>query len=524
MQGNNNAETSFKKLKNENGKLYLLCLFVGLGTGFLVSFYRWGLEIISHLRRDFFRDVNLMRPLILVKIWLAFLLIGFIVDFLYRKYPKTSGSGIPQVKGLILARIDYKNWFQELLSKFIGGILGIGAGLSLGREGPSVQLGSYLGYGISKIFKRDIKDRNYLITSGASAGLAGAFGAPMAGVMFSLEEIHRYLSSKLLICVFLASIAADFVGRRFFGIQTAFNIHVNYSLNISPYFQFSLYIIFGLIIAFFGKLFTFTLIKTQDIFNEIKLPRYIKITIVMTLSFILCIVFPEVTGGGHDLAESLVHKQELISILIIIFLVKLLFTAISYATGFAGGIFLPMLVLGAIIGKIFGETLDIIWLTGDDFTVHFVVLGMAAYFVSVVRAPITGAILILEMTGSFDLLLAIATVSIVAFYTTELLGQHPIYDILYDRMKKDDDKKDERNKNKTLIKVPIMPESELEGKTIAELYCPEGVLVISIERNETEIIPNGKVVILPGDVLVILLPEEKLSEIKENFLKKASTD
>lgn len=528
MEENCDTESTLAKISENNGKLYLLCLLVGIGTGFIVSFYRWSLNLITHLKEKLFlfteNDPNSWNFLYLLKLWLIFILIGFLVDYLYRKYPRTSGSGIPQVKGLITGKIDYKNWFQELISKFLAGVLGIGAGLSLGREGPSVQLGSYFAYGVAKIFKRDIKDRNYLITSGSSAGLAGAFGAPMAGVMFSIEEIHRYLSGKLLICVFLSSIAADFVGRRFFGVQTAFNISIKYPLELSPYFQFTMYIIFGLIIAFFGKLFTFVLIKTQDIFNKIKVPRTIKIISVMTISFGMCIIFPEVTGGGHHLAESLVHKEELILTLTIIFVLKLLFTSISYATGFAGGIFLPMLVLGAIIGKIFGETLDLFWLTGNDFTVHFVVLGMAAFFVSVVRAPITGAILILEMTGSFHLLLAIATVSIVAFYTTELLGQHPIYDILYDRMKKDDNKIDEKNKKKTIIKIPVMPESKLDGQCIADEFFQEDILVISVVRNEIEIIPNGRTVIKGGDVLVILLPETKIAEIKEELVKKASTE
>ena len=97
--------------------------------------------------------------------------------------------------------------------------MSIGAGLSLGREGPSVQLGSYIGFGITKIFKKDSIEKKYLVTSGSSAGLAGAFGAPLSGVMFALEELHKYISAKLLICTFLASIASDFVGRRMFGME-----------------------------------------------------------------------------------------------------------------------------------------------------------------------------------------------------------------------------------------------------------------------------------------------------------------
>ena len=249
----NNAKSTVEKLYKGNGKLYLACLFVGLITGFIVSCYRWCLGKIGIIRREYFSEVNLNNPMALLKVWVLFIVVGLIVNYLFKKFPKTSGSGIPQVKGLILGRIDYKNWFFELISKFVAGVLGIGAGLSLGREGPSVQLGSYVGYGTSKLLKTDTVERNYLLTSGSSAGLSGAFGAPLAGVMFSIEEIHKYLSGKLLICAFVSSIAADFVGRRMFGVQTSFDIAIKYPLPINPYFQFFLYIIFGIIIAFFGK-------------------------------------------------------------------------------------------------------------------------------------------------------------------------------------------------------------------------------------------------------------------------------
>lgn len=517
-----NTEEALKDLSESKGKLYLLCLFIGVITGFIVSFYRWGLEKISHLREYFFQSSFLEKPFLYFIIWLVFIAVGFILDFLYRKYPKTSGSGIPQVKALTLGKIDYKNWFQELLAKFVAGVFGIGAGLSLGREGPSVQLGSYVGYGFSKIFKRSYKDRNYLIISGSSAGLAGAFGAPVAGVMFSIEEIYRYINGKLLTCVFLSSIAANFIGRRIFGINTAFNIAISYPLNINHYLQFTLYIVFGIVIAFFGKLFTCTLIKAQDVFNGAKAPRWIKISLIMSSSFFLCFVFPEVLGGGHDLAESLGYGKETLAFLVLIFIVKLIFTAVSYSTGFAGGIFLPMLVLGALIGEIFGETVDLFLATGPEFTMHFVILGMAAYFVSVVKAPLTGIILILEMTGSFVLLFAITTVAIVSYYITELLKQEPIYEILYERMKKDKIEIDEKNDNKTIIKIHIMEGSELDGKTISEAFSYEEMLVISIIKNEIEKIPNGKTKIEAGDILVLLLPEERVAEIKEGLIERAS--
>ena len=152
----NDAKSMVEKLYKGNGKLYLACLCVGLITGAIVSCYRWGLGKIGVIRREYFSEVNLNNPMALLKVWALFIGIGLIVNYLFKKFPKTSGSGIPQVKGLILGRIDYKNWFFELISKFVAGVLGIGAGLSLGREGPSVQLGSYVGYGFSKLFKKPI--------------------------------------------------------------------------------------------------------------------------------------------------------------------------------------------------------------------------------------------------------------------------------------------------------------------------------------------------------------------------------
>lgn len=519
MNSEKTAEDNLKMLQKGSGKLYLLCLVVGALTGFTVSVYRWGLNWVNHLRLNLFKENGSENPMFLVLMWVVFILVGLLVDFIAKKFPKTSGSGIPQVKGIILRQLDYGKWFFELVAKFVGGLLGIGCGLSLGREGPSVQLGSYIGYGATKLFNRDSIEKKYLVTSGASAGLAGAFGAPLAGVMFALEELHKFISSKLLICTFMASIASDFVGRRMFGMQTAFDLSIAYPKSISPYFQLMLFILFGILIAFFGKLFTMTLIKVQDFYKGTKLPRWVKVSFVMTSSFLFCIFLPEVTGGGHELVEEMAGGNRTIQILIVIFILKLLFTALSYATGFAGGIFLPMLVLGTILGKIYGMTLVELLGVGREFIPHYMVLGMAGYFVAVVRAPITGAVLILEMTGNFDHLLALVLVSVIAYYVTDLLGLEPIYEILYERMNKDVKVDKLEESKKTVINIPVTGESELDGKKISEIKWAEDVLVVAIARSEHEFIPKGNTVIEAGDILTILLPEKKVHFMKEELYK-----
>lgn len=155
MNSEQTAEDNLKLLQKGSGKLYMLCLGVGILTGLIVSIYRWGLGYANHIRESIFSHEDMSSPMFLVMVWIGFIIVGLFVDLIAKKYPKTSGSGIPQVKGIILRQLDYVKWFQELIAKFIGGLFGIGCGLSLGREGPSVQLGSYIGYGATKIFKRD---------------------------------------------------------------------------------------------------------------------------------------------------------------------------------------------------------------------------------------------------------------------------------------------------------------------------------------------------------------------------------
>ena len=522
MKTEENVTDNLKLLHKGSGKLYLLCVAVGAITGFVVSLYRLVLDHANVFRKMIVENSVLKGPQFIFIVWIAFILIGFILDWVAKRYPKISGSGIPQVKGILLRQLDYLKWFQELIAKFVSGVLGIGAGLSLGREGPSVQIGSYVAFGAAKIFDRDIVEKKYLITSGASAGLAGAFGAPLSGVMFALEELHRFISAKLLICAFLASIASNFMGRRLFGLSTSFDLIALYPTDLNPYYQFTLYIVLGIIIAFLGKLFTVMLLKAQDIYKTKKVPRWLKVSCVMSASFLLCYFLPEVTAGGHSLVEEMVTGKNTISILIVIFIVKLLFTVFSYATGFAGGIFLPMLVLGAVVGKIFALFLIRYFNFPPEFVSHFMVLGMAGYFVAVVRAPITGAVLILEMTGNFDHMLALATVSVIAYYITDILGVEPVYELLYERMAKDVPDEKLHIGKKTLITIPVIGESELEGKKVSELQLPSDTLVVSVRRNDHDIIPKGDTMIRSGDLVVFLIPKEKAFKMKEILMKQGS--
>lgn len=167
--------------------------------------YRIMLEKAESLRKEIYVFLQTGGFWATVLWFTALVLIAYFLGIIVQKEPMTGGSGIPQVKGVLLRQLKM-NWLTVVIGKFIGGVLAIGAGLSLGREGPSIQLGAAVGQGVSRLLGRLRIEEKYLITSGASAGLAAAFNAPLAGVIFALEELHKSFSPIVLTSAIAASL------------------------------------------------------------------------------------------------------------------------------------------------------------------------------------------------------------------------------------------------------------------------------------------------------------------------------
>ena len=194
-------------------------LAVGLTAGFASILYR---ILLGQAERFSFFALSGEEPIpipLLVPLWcLAAWVIGRIMEW----EPLARGSGIPQVEGELLGQISM-NWWRVLTAKFLGGALSIALGLSLGREGPSIQIGSASGKGIARLGKKDTLEERLMISSGASAGLSAAFNAPLAGVVFALEEVHKSFSPLILLSAMTASLAADAVSKYVFGLGPIFS-------------------------------------------------------------------------------------------------------------------------------------------------------------------------------------------------------------------------------------------------------------------------------------------------------------
>ncbi|HJE83624.1 chloride channel protein, partial [Megasphaera stantonii] len=179
-------------------RLFAEGALVGVVSGVIISFFRWALDAGTRVREYMYEAVLLPGGWLENGLWFALLFGAAYMLWRFSAYePNAGGSGIPQVKGVILGVIRLR-WLRILWVKLVGGIVGIGLGLSLGREGPSIQIGAVTAQGISRNLGRFRIEERYLLTAGASAGLAAAFNAPLAGVMFALEELHRNFSGVVL--------------------------------------------------------------------------------------------------------------------------------------------------------------------------------------------------------------------------------------------------------------------------------------------------------------------------------------
>lgn len=475
---------------------------VGIAAGLVAVLFRIALEG-AETARQYVGNFISLHPWALL-IWMLVLAgLAALVNMLLKWDAYISGSGIPQVEGELHGALCQK-WWRVLLAKLTGGVLAIGAGLSLGREGPSIQMGAMAGKGVSKLTRRGRTEEKMLMTCGASAGLAAAFNAPFAGVLFSLEELHKNFSVDVLLSSMSASITADFISRYVFGLKPVFDFSAAQMMPLSSYWT---VLVLGVLLGLAGALYNFCVRKSQDLYGKIK-TKYLRLLIPFMIAGILLVVYPAVLGGGHNLVE-LVSQAQPLDFLILLFLMKFLFSMLSFGSGAPGGIFLPMLVLGAAAGSIFSGLMNSCGL--DAHLQNFVILGMAGLFSAIVRAPVTGIILISEMTGSFSHLLTLSLVSLTAYAVADLMHSRPVYDMLLSRLIRKD--KPVQTGEKLLIESPVCYGSAACSKKVRELSWPGNALIVSVKRRENEIVPHGDTLLQAGDVIVLLCDEGQSREV-----------
>jgi chloride channel protein, CIC family len=349
--------------------------------------------------------------------------------WLVRKFaPGAKGSGIPDVEAVL--RDDRPPPPLILIPvKFLGGVLAMGAGLALGREGPTVQMGAGIGHFLATAFRRNQDDVKALLAAGAGAGLATAFSAPVAGAVFVLEELVRRFDTRITVTTLCASGSAIAVARLLLGNGPDFQLE---PLPCPGFGTVPIFLVLGTITGLLGVAYNHVILGALAAAERLGrwLSGDVRAITIGTAVGLLAWFGPGLVGGGDAITQRTLVGGDSMMLVGGVFLVRFGLGPVSYAAGTPGGLFAPLLVLGAQSGLVLG-TFFCRWFPYlAEHPTAFAVVGMAAFFSAVVRAPITGIILITEMTGCFTLLLPMLLACFSAMAVPTLLGDPPIYDSL----------------------------------------------------------------------------------------------
>lgn len=359
------------------------------------------------------------------------LICGAILQYLI---PGARGSGIPQVKVAYAVR-GGRVPFADALGKFIVGVLQIGSGSSLGREGPTVQICAGVASSLGRAAALSRENLRRLLPVGAAAGIAAAFNAPIAAVTFTIEEVVGDLDQAVLAWIVVAAAVAAAIERGILGEHPVFTIARNYGLDHTS--SLLSYAALGVGAAAVSLVFTESLLGLRKRFQQLVIiPAWMRPGVGGLVTGVLAVVAMAwlnkqgVTGGGYNTLSEALSGSIALRALLVLCILKLVATVFSYASGGAGGIFAPALFIGGMLGGVFGYI--------DRFALHhnssdlgaFALVGMGAVFAGIIRAPITSVLIIFEMTGSYGLILPLMISNMTAFALARHFRPTPIYEAL----------------------------------------------------------------------------------------------
>ena len=495
----------FLDISRQRRMIFPRAALVGLCAGLVALAFRAALAGADHLRAAMMAWAGghpgwgWIFPVLLTALGA-----GISVALTRRYAPEAAGSGIPHLEA-VLHRIRELRWRRLLPVKFAGGVMAIGSGLALGREGPTVQMGGAVGAAIARLLGTSERERLTLISAGAGAGLAAAFNAPLSGLVFVLEEVRRDFQPIVFGAAFLAAAVADIVARIGSGQFPIFSVP---SYPIPPLSSLPVFAVLGVAAGLLGVLFNRGLMAAIRGYARIP-ARHVVPAAALTGAIVGGVGWfaPGLIGSGHTLAESTLKGEILPGAILLLFASRFLLTTASYGTGAPGGIFAPLLVLGALLGLGVGHVAHDLMPAVLPVPAVCAVVGMAAYFTAIVRAPLTGVMLILEMTGNYSQMLPLLVSCFCAYATAEMLKELPIYEALLQRDLR-------RGGRATFLKVPVVidfiiqEDAPFAGREIRTLGLPSGCILVRCTDGAREWVPKADTLLTPHmSITAVIAPE-----------------
>ena len=413
-------------------RMTLASLIAGTLIGVVGGSFRWCLVEADQLRDRLimwshgFRYVGWIIPVIAVLVSVA------VARLLVQKVaPEASGSGIHRVEAIMAGEIE-PDTEPVLPVKFLGGLLSLGSGMALGREGPTVQMGASLGHTVAPFLLHDPEDQKVVLGASAGAGLAVAFNAPIGGSVFVFEELTTNFTPWLLVSTLSAATFAVSTMRWMIGNQYVFLVLPGSvpGGTVDWYFLW-----LGGLLGIIGAAYNLISLRLLDLTEKFaRYPAVARAAVIGAVVGFVAYFAPAFVGSGDTLTQTILSGKVPLRALGLVFIVRFLLGPWSYAAETPGGMFAPLLLVGTAFGALYGGVLHHFHLSLHATDVEFAIVGMVALFAASVRAPLTGIVLAIEMTGRGDLTLAMLGAALGAMLIAMLLKSPPIYESLRERM------------------------------------------------------------------------------------------
>lgn len=513
-------------LRNEL-QLILLAVITGVFAGTVVTAYNIFATYGEQCSTAWYEAVIANPwsiPLLLLALATGAIVIGTVLKFI----PLARGSGIPQVEGAIRGAIVFR-WFRTMVTGFAASLVTIFLGMSAGSEGPSMLIGGTAGNGVGVMTKRDSRKTRYLITGGASAGLAVAFNAPLTGFLFAFEEAHKKFTPEIFFTAFFSVVSGILTRngwRMLIGLADP-SITVGPALtefDLSTVASFAdLWKIIGIVLiaavvtGLLGVGFYFAVVGLRSLFAKLDFLHgtgKFLIPFLLAGGFGLLSVFA--MGGGHSLLEALGTKggtvdfsvtlrfaSPVIVAILAVLAMKFVASVCNMGAGVPCGVFIPMLAIGACTGAAISF---IAMQCGMEakYSDIIVMICMATFFSTVVKAPLTGIVMVFELTGSYNFNLLLPTMLGVAigYVIGKMFRTEAIYDMLLEGFIQTDGVA--RGGKKEVLTLTVMDGCPAQNREVRDLLLPWNTAITALERKDNpSAVPSGKTVLEEGDVLTV---------------------
>ncbi|BBO84975.1 chloride channel protein [Desulfosarcina ovata subsp. sediminis] len=406
--------------------LLIVAVLIGVLTGFLAVGFRYLLLVASRLCWHDPLDIiggATQLP------WIAVILIplsgGLLVGPIVSKLaPETRGAGVPEVIHAVASKqgiIRHRTTFYKILST----VVSIGSGASVGREGPIVHIGASVGSSVAQLVRLSSEWRSVFLACGAAAGIAATFNAPMAGMLFAVEIILVDFEISYLSHIAISAVAATVVSHQFLGNLPAFDIP---PYTLVSYWEILLYGLLGIIAGFVSIAFIKSISIVEDTLNRFRIPSGLQPAVGGLIVGLLAVKVPHVLGVGYQSVNLILTGKMALDIIAVVLVCKLAATSFSIGGGFSGGIFAPSLVLGALLGGIFGVAVNHLFPEWSAAYPAYGLVGMGAIVSGVTMAPITAIFTIFELTYNFEIILPLITSCITSLIVVKKFYGNSIYE------------------------------------------------------------------------------------------------